>query len=47
MDNLQATSQRSPPLKLDDKLKRIAGLHKQAALNPDTSLADIQNLTGR
>ena len=47
MDHLQATGQQSPPLKLDHKLERIAALYEQAALNPDTGLADIQNLAWR
>jgi hypothetical protein len=34
-------------LKLDHELKRIAALHEQAAFNPDTSVADIQNLARR
>lgn len=47
MDDLQATGQCSSLLKLDHKLKRIATLHEQAAFNPDTRLADVQDLTGR
>src|ERR1700704_1301933 len=47
VDDLQATSQSSPLLKLDHELERIAALHEQAALNPDACLADVQNLTRR
>jgi hypothetical protein len=47
VDDLQATSQRSPLLELDHELEHLAALHEQAALNPDTCLADIQNLARR
>ena len=47
IDGLQATSQHSPLLQLDHELECIAALHEQAALNPDTGLADIQNLARR
>ena len=47
MDDLQATALSSPLLKLDHELERIAAFHEQAALNPDTCLADIQNLARR
>jgi len=47
VDNLQATGQRSSLLKLDHKLKRIAALHEQTALNPDTCLTDVQDLARR
>jgi hypothetical protein len=43
MDDLQPTGQRSTLLKLNHEVERIAALHEQAALNPDTHLADIQN----
>ena len=47
MDNLQPTGQRSPLLKLNHEMERIAALHEQAALNPDTGLAHIQHLARR
>jgi hypothetical protein len=34
-------------VKFDHELERIADFHEQAALNPDTGLADIQNLARR
>jgi hypothetical protein len=47
MDDLQPTGQRSTLLKLNLEVERIAALHEQAALNPDTCLADIQDLARR
>jgi hypothetical protein len=47
MDDLQPTGQRSTLLKLNHEVERIAALHEQAALNPDTCLADIQHLARR
>ena len=47
VNDLHATSQRSPLLELDHELECIAALHEQAALNPDTGLADIQHLARR
>ena len=47
MDDLQPTRERRAVVKLDYQLERIAALHEQTALNPDTCLADIQNLARR
>src|SRR5512145_677034 len=47
INDLQATSQSSPLLKLDHELQRVTALHKQATLNPNTCLADIENLARR
>jgi hypothetical protein len=47
VDDLQSTAQRFPLFKLNRKLERIAALHEQAAFNPDTGFAHIQNRARR
>ena len=47
VNDLQPTGQGSPLVKFDHELERFAAFHEQAAFNPDTCLADIQNLARR
>jgi hypothetical protein len=47
MHDLQPAAQRPSVFEFDHKLKHIADLHKQTALNPNTGFSDIQNFARR